>query len=62
MKLRQGSTTFDCVAFRLGDMVTEITDTVDIVYNLELDRWNGAENLRLNVQSIRPNRRDKKNN
>ena len=60
MKLRQGSTAFDCVAFRLGDLVTEITDTVDIVYNLELDRWNGAENLRLNVQSFRPNHRSKK--
>jgi len=54
MKLRQDGTAFDCVAFKLGEMVTEITDTLDIVYNLEMDRWNGAENLRLNIQSFRP--------
>ena len=61
MKLRQSKTNFDCVAFRLGERVTEVTDTVDIVYNLEMDRWNGNENLRLNIQSFRPNYPGKNN-
>lgn len=54
LKLKQGGNTFDAVAFRLGESVTDISETLDIVYNLEIDRWNGAENLRLNILSFMP--------
>jgi single-stranded-DNA-specific exonuclease len=49
MKLKQGGTVWDCVAFRLRDHLTEIAPRLDIVYNLEIDRWNGKEQLRLNI-------------
>jgi single-stranded-DNA-specific exonuclease len=52
LKFKQDGTAFDAVAFRLGDEVKNISESLDIVYNLELDRWSGAENLRLNVQSF----------
>jgi single-stranded-DNA-specific exonuclease len=49
MKLRQGHTVWDSVAFRLGNHVDDISQRMDVVYNLEIDRWNGKEQLRLNV-------------
>jgi single-stranded-DNA-specific exonuclease len=49
MKLRQGGTTWDGVAFRLGNHQAECAPQIDIVYNLEIDRWGGKEQLRLNI-------------
>jgi single-stranded-DNA-specific exonuclease len=49
MKLKQGRTVWDGVAFRLRDHMAEVAPRMDIVYNLEVDRWNGNERLRLNI-------------
>jgi single-stranded-DNA-specific exonuclease len=49
MKLRQGGTTWDGVAFRLGNHQNELAPRIDTVYNLEIDRWGGKEQLRLNI-------------
>jgi single-stranded-DNA-specific exonuclease len=49
MKFKQGRTSWDAVAFRLRDHLPEIAPRMDIVYNLEVDRWNGNEKLRLNI-------------
>ena len=49
MKLKQGGTIWDGVAFRLGNCLTEVSSPLDIVYNLEIDRWGGKEKLRLNI-------------
>ncbi len=49
MKLKQGGTVWDGVAFRLRDHLPEIAPRLDIVYNLEINRWNDKENLRLNI-------------
>ncbi len=49
MKLKQGGTIWDGVSFRLGNYFTEVSSPLDIVYNLELDRWGGKERLRLNI-------------
>ena len=49
LQLRQDGSVWDGVAFRLGSYIAEITSPIDIVYNLEIDRWNGAERLRLNI-------------
>ncbi len=49
MKVKQGGTVWDGVAFRLRDHLPEIAPRIDIVYNLEIDRWNGKERLRLNI-------------
>ena len=54
LKLRQGGTSWDGVAFKLGDSYSEVSDALDIVYNLEIDRWNGAESLRLNILGFNP--------
>jgi single-stranded-DNA-specific exonuclease len=49
LKLRQGSTVWDGVGFRLGGYLSEVSPLIDIVYNLEIDRWSGKEQLRLNI-------------
>ncbi|OGO21336.1 MAG: single-stranded-DNA-specific exonuclease RecJ [Chloroflexi bacterium RBG_16_50_9] len=49
MKLRQGGTVWDAVGFRLGSHLSGLSAPVDIVYNLEVDRWCGKEQLRLNI-------------
>lgn len=54
LKLRQDGSTWDAVGFGLGPNFTELTAKVDIVYTLELDRWNGAETLRLNLLDFAP--------
>lgn len=54
LKLRQGGTVWDAVGFGLGGYLTEASAPIDIVYNLEIDRWGGAERLRLNILDFIP--------
>jgi len=54
LKLRQDGTIWNGVAFRLGSYLADITPTLDIVYNLEIDRWQGKETLRLNILDFAP--------
>ena len=53
-KLQQGGTVWDGVGFRLGGYLDEVTSPLDIVYNLEIDRWDGKERLRLNIMDFAP--------
>jgi len=52
MKLRQDDMIWDGVAFGLGSYLNEVSSHLDLVYNLEIDRWNGQENLRLNISDF----------
>jgi len=54
LKLKQGGMVWNGVAFRLGNCLSEIAPFIDIVYNLEEDRWNGNQNLRLNIIDFAP--------
>ncbi len=54
LKLKQGGTMWDGVGFRLGDYLAEVFSHLDIVYNLEIDRWGGRERLRLNILDFAP--------
>jgi single-stranded-DNA-specific exonuclease len=49
LKLKQGGTVWDGVGFRLGGYRAEIAPRLDIVYNLEIDRWGDKKRLRLNI-------------
>jgi single-stranded-DNA-specific exonuclease len=55
LKLKQRDSLWDSVAFKLGESRADVSESVDIVFNLEMDRWSGTENLRLNIQSFSPN-------
>ncbi len=54
LKLRQSGVVWDTVGFRMGDNIAEISSQLDVVYNLELDRWRGTEKLRLNLLDFAP--------
>ena len=54
LTLKQGGSVWDGVAFRFGDCLAEVASPLDIVYNLEVDRWGGAERLRLNILDFAP--------
>ena len=54
LKLEQDGIVWDGVAFRLGNLLAEVASPLDIVYNLEVDRWGGVERLRLNILDFAP--------
>jgi single-stranded-DNA-specific exonuclease len=54
LKLKQESTVWDGVGFGLGCYLAEISPQLDIAYNLEIDRWQGREKLRLNILDFMP--------
>jgi len=54
LRLRQGGMVWEGVGFRLGNYLAEVSSPLDIVYNLEVDRWGGEERLRLNILDFAP--------
>ena len=56
LKLKQDNTLWDGVGFDLGSYRGEISSLLDIVYNLEIDHWNGQEKLRLNILDFVPSK------
>lgn len=56
LKLRQGGVIWDGVGFRMGSALAEVSPHLDIVYNMEIDRWHGEERLRLNLLDFAPAR------
>jgi single-stranded-DNA-specific exonuclease len=49
LKLKQGGTVWDGVAFGMGGDRPDVSASLDMVYNLEVDHWNGNATLRLNI-------------
>jgi len=54
LKLMDGDVTWDGMAFRLGNLIDDVTSRLDIVYNLEVDRWRGKGMLQLNILDFAP--------
>jgi single-stranded-DNA-specific exonuclease len=54
LKVKQGGMVWDGVGFGLGCYLGEVSPRLDIVFNLEIDRWQGRENLRLNILDFAP--------
>jgi single-stranded-DNA-specific exonuclease len=54
MRLRQGGTVWSAVAFGMGCHRGEVSSHLDVVFNVEADRWNGADRLRLNILDFGP--------
>ena len=45
---------FDCIGFRMGSMHTSLTPRVDVMYQLELNEFNGRKSLQLNLKDVKP--------
>jgi len=54
MKLKQDDTVWNGVGFGLGKYLGKMSSFLDIVYNVEVDRWGGEEKLRLNILDFEP--------
>ncbi|MFC1925962.1 single-stranded-DNA-specific exonuclease RecJ [Chloroflexota bacterium] len=52
MKLREGDIIWPGIGFNLGHLAGEVTPEIDLVYNLTVDRWNGADTLGLNIHDF----------
>jgi single-stranded-DNA-specific exonuclease len=44
----------DCIGFRMGGMHTSLQPRVDVLYNVELNEYNGRKSLQLNLKDIKP--------
>ena len=54
LKLKQEGLVWDAIGFRFGSRAQETTAFLDIAYNLDIDRWNGGEKLRLKLLDFAP--------
>ncbi len=54
LKLKQDGLVWDAIGFRFGNRAKETTTYLDIAYNLDIDRWNGGEKLRLKLLDFDP--------
>jgi hypothetical protein len=43
----------EAIAFRMGDRTVQPGDHLDVVYHLEVNKWNGERRLQLNIQDMR---------
>jgi single-stranded-DNA-specific exonuclease len=57
LRLQQNGTIWEAVAFDLGRYLNEVAREVDIVYCMEIDRWQGQEKLRLNIADFEASER-----
>ncbi|MSQ22314.1 MAG: single-stranded-DNA-specific exonuclease RecJ [Dehalococcoidia bacterium] len=53
LKLRDNGVGWDAVAFRQSASLPANAQAIDVVYAVEMDRWNGHDTLRLNVLDMR---------
>jgi len=48
----------DAIAFRQGEWLPKLPETIDLAYHFEINEWNGRRSLQLNVQDLRPSGMD----
>lgn len=49
-----GNITFDAIAFNKGYMATQMPPSVDLMFTLEMNEYNGRSMLQLNVRDLKP--------
>jgi single-stranded-DNA-specific exonuclease len=49
-----GGGSFDAIAFRLGHLVKEMPERVDVLFTFETNEYNGRITFQLNVRDLRP--------
>lgn len=52
--LSDGRARWEAIAFRQAHWLSQLPRHIDVAYYLELNRWNGREQLQLNVRDLRP--------
>ncbi len=54
LTVRAGKIAFDAIAFRQGYRAENLPGRIDLLYNIELNEFNGKSSLQLNVRDIKP--------
>jgi len=55
LKLAQeGQPAVEAIGFRLGQWAAHIPESVDVVYQLEMNEYNGRRSLQLNIEDLYP--------
>ena len=54
LRLYDGKQVRDAIAFRWGSRLDDIPAVVDVAYVLDINSWNGREELQLKVEDMRP--------
>ncbi len=54
LRLTDGETSSEAIAFRRGADIDSLPERIDIAYNLEVNEWNNQRRPQLNIQDIRP--------
>lgn len=49
LKLKQDGIVWDTIGFRLGNYIGDLSRHIDVVYNVEVDHFNGREQLQVNL-------------
>jgi single-stranded-DNA-specific exonuclease len=44
----------DCIGFRMGALHSSLQPRVDVLYNIELNEYNGRKSLQLNLKDVKP--------
>jgi len=53
LELVKGNKTKGAIAFSLADREIQVGDRVDIVYNLNINQWNGNREIQLTIRDIK---------
>jgi single-stranded-DNA-specific exonuclease len=54
LTLRDGrGAAWDAIAFRRGDLLSQVPERVDVAYTLEIHEWNSEKRLQLQIQDLR---------
>ncbi|MBN1120253.1 MAG: single-stranded-DNA-specific exonuclease RecJ [Anaerolineae bacterium] len=54
LRLSDGDSTIEAIAYRWGDAIGDLPDRLDVAYHLEINEWNGQQRLQLNIQDMKP--------
>ncbi|NOZ70448.1 MAG: single-stranded-DNA-specific exonuclease RecJ [Chloroflexi bacterium] len=54
LRVSDGMTTFDAIAFGKGDLAAQLPMRIDIAFHLEENNWQGQRSLQLLVRDIQP--------
>jgi single-stranded-DNA-specific exonuclease len=53
LRVRAGSNTFNCIAFREGHRLAGLPARIDMLYRVELNEYNGVSDLQLNIRDFK---------
>jgi single-stranded-DNA-specific exonuclease len=54
LSVSDGWITYDAIAFQQGYWINQIPSRIDVLYNFELNEWNGRQSLQLNIRDLKP--------